>query len=73
LNSEAFFAEPQETLRKIYEFLNIDTGIEIQDLAPKNVGKNRKQVPLAVYEYLDDFFKPYNQALYKAINQDFGW
>ena len=71
--SEAFFAEPENTLRQVFEFVGVDTGFKVEDLKPRNVNWNRTKVPPGVYEYLNDYFLPHNQALYELVGKDYGW
>lgn len=73
IGSERFFAEPQKTLRKVFNFIEVDAEFEVKDLTPKNAGIQRSNVPATVYEYLEDFFSQYNQNLYQRLGQDFGW
>ena len=73
LSSEGFFTNPQKVLRQVFEFLGIDETFKYPDLSPRNVGKNKAPVPKEVYEYLNEYFKPYNRRLYSYLNRDFGW
>ena len=73
LNSEDLFKEPHKVLSIVFTFLGLDENFEINDLRPRNVGSNRTMVESKVYEYLDDYFFPYNQALYQRLGQQFDW
>jgi hypothetical protein len=73
LNSGALFAEPAETLRKVFEFVGVDPDYTVANLKPRNVAANKTDVDPAVYAYLDDYFRPHNEALYELIGQDYGW
>jgi hypothetical protein len=73
LNSDAFFAKPQDTLGRIYEFIGVEADFRCEDLSARNVGTNRTSVPASVYDTLDRFFRPHNQRLFEQIGQDFGW
>jgi hypothetical protein len=73
LTSERLFREPQAVLRQVYAFLGVDAGFVCPDVAPRNVSRNRSEVPLAVYEYLDEYFLPHNQRLYERLGRDLGW
>jgi len=73
LKSEDFFTNPAIILRKVCQFVGVDSSFEFQNREPKNVGRNKENVDPSVYEYLDDFFEPYNQRLYKLLDRDFGW
>jgi hypothetical protein len=71
--SEAFFCRTGECLKQIYGFIGVDDGYQLQDPSPRFVNKNKETVPPEVYEYLNDYFKPHNEALYKLLGVDFGW
>jgi len=73
ISSESLFEDPIETLKEIYRFLGVDSKIEVSDLSPKQVGFNREPVSDAVYEYLNDYYKPYNQELFEYIGKEFDW
>lgn len=73
INSERLFEDTAETLKKIYQFLEIDPNHQISDLSPKQVGYNREPVDAAVYDYLNDYYRPFNQELYELIGEDFEW
>ena len=73
LNSEMFFEDPASTLKTVFEFLDVDAGHEIRDLAPRQVEYNRQPVEPAVYDYLNDFYRPHNEALFRYIGREFDW
>ena len=73
LQSEEFFADPQETLRGVFGFLGVRPDVTIPDLRPVMVGKHKEPAPTAVREYLDGYFGPHNRALYKLLDRDFHW
>jgi hypothetical protein len=73
LASEEFFTEPHRVLEEVFAFLGVDPTFVCGDIRPKNVGMNRRDVPPAVYEYLNSYFAPYNERLYRYIGRDFGW
>jgi len=73
IGSEIFFENPVETLKEVYSFLGVDPDIEISDLSPKQVGFNREPVDTAVHEYLDDYYKTFNQELFDFIGREFEW
>ena len=73
LDSDKIFSEPREVLSRIFSFLGVDPDVEITNLAARNVGRNRTDVPPSVYQDLDGFFAPHNEELYKHVQQDFGW
>lgn len=73
INSEEFFEDPSRTLKQVYKFLGVDADVEIGDLSPKQVGFNREPVDAAVYDYLNDYYKPHNEALFRLIGKEFDW
>ena len=73
LSSEKFFENPAETLKEIYLFLDVDPNIEINELSPRQVGFNREPVDVAVHDYLNGYYKTFNQELFDYIGKDFGW
>jgi hypothetical protein len=73
LKSEAFFNDPHETLAAAFDFLGVDPGFKVMDLRPRNVTKNRTEVAPEVYEYLSDYYRSPNEALYELLGKDFGW
>lgn len=73
VNSERMFQQPHEILRRVFQFVGVDTEFVVDDLKPRNVGKNRTGVDQEVYEYLNDFFRPHNQKLYELTGENYGW
>ena len=73
LDSESFFARPADTLRRVCNFLDVDDSFSFDEIGPLNVGTNRDAVDPGIYEYLGDYFRPHNEALYELIGRDFGW
>lgn len=73
INSENLFKHPKDTLRHVFEFVGVDTEFPGIDLQPRNVGGNRTGVEPRVYEYLEDYFQPHNEALYGLLGRNYGW
>lgn len=73
MDSTLLFTQPNEALRRVFEFVGVDAGFTIGDLKPRNVASNKTKVDAEVYEYLEDYFRPHNQKLYDLIGEDFGW
>lgn len=73
LPSEAFFLNTADSLQKIFSFIGVDPIFEVKDLSPKFVAKNREVVDPEVIDYLNKYFEPYNQALYKLLGVNFDW
>ncbi len=84
IRSESFFANEADTMSEAAEFLGLEpfdfhTAAPLQrrwDLGAKNVFEMPKEYPAmddATRRMLTDFFEPYNQQLYRLIDEDFGW
>ena len=73
LNSEEFFHDQHNILRQVTDFTGVDSDFKVKDSHPRNVAKNKEQVSVEVYKYLNDYFKPHNEALYELLGKDFGW
>ena len=73
LSSEDMFADPQSTLRQVFEFVGVDPEFWVGNLRPSNTGWNRHPIEPPVYAYLQDYFRAPNQALYELIGRDLGW
>lgn len=73
INSESLFANPDDTLRRVFQFAGVNTEFTVKDLKPCNVGSTKTQVPLDVYEYLNDYFQHHNQAFYELVGQKYDW
>jgi hypothetical protein len=73
MNSEKLFTEPDITLRRIHQFVGVDTEFTIRDLRARNVATDKHKVEPSVYRYLEDYFRPHNQMLYELIGENYGW
>ena len=84
IRSESFFDNEADTMNAVAEFLglepfNFHTAAQLQrswDLGAKNVFEMPKEYPAmddTTRRMLADFFEPYNQQLYRLIDEDFGW
>ena len=62
---------PQQVLDKIFEFLNL-SSFQLKQEERWNVGKYEKMKE-STRKTLIDYFKPYNERLYKLLGQNFGW
>ena len=76
INSESLLIKRVETLKKVFDFVGINSDFNINNfinIELDNVSYYENEVPFEVYEYLDNFFRPYNDALFKLIGENFGW
>ena len=71
LESGDFFRNPQQTLRRVFDFVGVDAGYEIPDLTPRNTGRHKGEVPRAARDYLNEYFYPFNQELYELTGINF--
>lgn len=73
INSDTLFRQPHDTLRRVFDFIDVDPDFVVNDLKPRNVGSNRNKVTPDVYEYLEDYFRVHNQDLYELIGENYDW
>jgi len=73
IDSEKLSSDTNNTLKQIFGFLDVDTKFVVNDLTKYNIASNKTQVDPEVYEYLNNYFHPHNEELYKLIGEDFGW
>ena len=62
---------PQQVFDKIFEFLNVP-HFKLRQEERWNVGEYKKMKE-STRKTLEDFFKPYNERLYKLLGQNFSW
>lgn len=73
MDSDELFTEPHAAVKKVFEFVGVDAQFRIEDLSPKNVASNRRKVEPHVYEYLQEYFKTHNAALYDLLGRNYDW
>jgi hypothetical protein len=73
INSEKFFMEPHATLRGVFHFVGVDTEFTIKDVERRNIGSNRTAVEPELYDYLNDYFRAPNRALYELTGENYDW
>lgn len=71
LQSERFFADPEETLKKVYHFLGLPYH-ELEQYEQFRKGEYDEMNP-KTREKLLAFFKPHNQRVYKLLKENFKW
>lgn len=71
ISAEDLQNNTQNTLQSIFQFLNLP-NYSIKDIQKRNVGK---YLPMKTEtrKKLIDYFKPYNEDLYKLIDKHFDW
>ena len=73
LTSEDFFHDPDNVLRQVTDFAGADSSFKVRDSRPRNVARNKEQIAVEVYQYLNSYFKPYNEALYELLGKEYDW
>lgn len=72
LQSEEFFKNTDEVYKQVCEFLGIK-NIQLLNKEPKNQSPISQKISEETKEKLNSYFQPYNEELYKLINQKFDW
>ncbi len=72
LKSEDLFADVPLTMKEVFQFLEIPP-CEIQHEMAHNRGKYEDRMSGSMREKLSNYFRPYNEQLYKFLGRDFGW
>jgi len=72
MESREFFDETLASLRKLYEFLQIDPAFVPKDLWPRKPGHYTDTDP-AILEYLNTYYRPHNEALFRHLGRRFNW
>lgn len=73
INSEMLLRQPSVTLQRVFRFVGVDTEFTIDDLTPRHVASYRTGTEPEVYDYLKEYFRPHNQALYELVGENYGW
>jgi len=71
LKSEEFFDSPSSMLNKVFDFLGLE-NFEIRNFEKFNKFEYSKMSE-KTREYLNEFFKPHNERLYKFLGEEFDW
>jgi hypothetical protein len=71
LKSEAFFARPEETVKRVLEFLGLPDWEPLVS-KPRNKGRYAP-MDSAIRRRLEEYFEPHNRRLYDYLGVDFGW
>jgi hypothetical protein len=75
LKSEDFFERPQETLRTVFNFLDLpEWELDASEFGNKrNTGVYKQETDPATRHKLEKHFEPHNRRLYEYLGMDFGW
>ncbi|MFX1501113.1 MAG: sulfotransferase [Promethearchaeota archaeon] len=72
INSEEFFNNPPKILKEVFKFLNIPDH-RIREYKKYHSKTLNKKINAKTRNYLIDYFKLYNQQLYKYLGRAFDW
>jgi Sulfotransferase domain len=72
LQSEALFAAPEETLRRVFRFLDLDDSPVLGPLPVYKAGRDQT-MPADVRARLEDYYAERNEWLYALPGIDFRW
>ena len=73
LSSKELLKTPNETLKKVYDFLKIKNDFYLREVTLMNVGTNKQEVSNEVMSYLTNYFMSYNNDLYNLLGYKFNW
>ncbi len=71
LATEDLRKDPQRTLDRVFDFLGA-TPLRVGGLRDRNVG-DYKEMGKETRKFLIEYFRPYNQRLYKMLHRSFDW
>jgi len=71
INSESFAQNPKSTVKQTLKFLGLPPH-ELPSYTKQNVGNYSKMNPFT-RKNLEEFFRPYNEELYKLLDVNYGW
>ncbi|MEH6911817.1 MAG: sulfotransferase domain-containing protein [Oceanicoccus sp.] len=75
IDSDDFFSQPQKTMRLVFNFVGVNQPDEayFEQLKPRNVNSLKKDVDVAAYRYLLDYYRTPNQELYRITGVNYNW
>ena len=73
LNSDSFFQHPDLAVKRIFNFLGVDSNVKINTNKQWHVTPNKFDIDPDLYHELNSYFKPHNQELYELVGEDYGW
>jgi len=72
LQSEALFADPAATLLRIWRFLGL-ADHRLEDVPVLKANRYEQAMPAAARAYLESYYQPHNERLYRLPGIDFRW
>ena len=76
LKSEEFFLDPNESLKRVIEFLELpqwEPEASELESAKRNAGGYAEGMDPTTRRRLEEYFEPHNSRLYDFLGVDFGW
>lgn len=71
LKSEDLYADPQETLKQVFEFLELPDHPLPE--YPRYTAGSYSKIPESIRQSLAEFFRPHNQKLEEFLGRKFDW
>ena len=72
IESESFFQDPRQELEFVFKFLAVDKTFQPTDIFPRKPG-SYQDTPTDILNFLENYFKPHNEALFSYLDQHFSW
>jgi Sulfotransferase domain len=73
LDSNNLFTQTDHAIKRVFDFIGVDAQFKVKNLSTANSAPNKQKFEPHVYQYLNDYFQPHNQALYELMGEDYGW
>jgi hypothetical protein len=71
MRSEDLFADPLASTNRALRFMGLTELRELNDVEPKTAGRYTPRVPMRTY--LEEFFAPHNDELYRLLQSNEWW
>lgn len=72
IESESFWREPQEAFDRIFGFLGVES-VSLPVKKKYNTGGYTSDMEPDTRQRLEEFYRPYNSALYEYLGENFNW
>ena len=72
-DSRTFFKEQDRILKEVQEFIGVPPVKVEQQKRVYNKGSYSEKAPKKTIEQLKEYFKPYNESLWKLLGREFNW
>lgn len=73
LSSKEFYEKPNQIFKQVCRFLEIEENLYLREITLYNVGTNKVPVDREIIEYLENYFKPYNEKLFDLLGYKIEW